>query len=124
MVVSNEKDRDNWIRLTLRLPPDVHAKVVKEAGLVSLNTAIVQLLEAALLLRQHNPHYEIVKAENAETSEVLLGEASLLGLAEQEAIEKLTEEFSNKLQLITRAGVEKRFGKRSPLNDPKLLKQK
>lgn len=49
MVVSeSETDRDSWVRLTLRLPPDLHAQVVAKAGPVSLNSAIVQLLTAAL----------------------------------------------------------------------------
>lgn len=49
MVVSeNESDRDNWVRLTLRLPPELHAKIVSRAGAMSLNAAIVHFLQNAL----------------------------------------------------------------------------
>jgi predicted aminopeptidase len=33
-----------WVRITLRLPPDLHAKLVEHAGLVSLNREIVKRL--------------------------------------------------------------------------------
>lgn len=47
-VSENEKDRDNWVRLTLRLPPDLHELITENAGPLSLNAAIIKLLEDAL----------------------------------------------------------------------------
>jgi hypothetical protein len=38
-------DRDNWVRLTLRLPRRLHAELTKQADVLSLNALIVQKLE-------------------------------------------------------------------------------
>lgn len=59
MVVSeSESDRDSWVRLTLRLPPELHAQIeaVSRAGAMSLNAAIVQLLQGALNMQHIASH--------------------------------------------------------------------
>ena len=42
--------KDDWTRITLRLPPDIHGALVKAAGLsnLSLNRQIVELLSTGL----------------------------------------------------------------------------
>ena len=39
-----ESARDDWIRMTLRLPPDLHRDIAASAGALSMNAAIVQRL--------------------------------------------------------------------------------
>jgi hypothetical protein len=46
------ESEDNWRRLTLRLPPDLHQKLVWIANGRSLNTTIVMLLDEAVRDRQ------------------------------------------------------------------------
>lgn len=50
MVVSEGNERENWVRLTLRLPPELHAalETLSREESISLNGAIVRLLQAAL----------------------------------------------------------------------------
>lgn len=42
------EDDKSWTRLTLRLPPHLHQRLVEHANGRSLNTTILKLLEAAL----------------------------------------------------------------------------
>lgn len=51
MAVSDKEDRDNWVRLTLRLPPDLHEEIASRAE-ASLNTTIIKLLEDGLSLEE------------------------------------------------------------------------
>lgn len=81
MVSESEKDRDNWVRLTLRLPPELHSQILSRAGVMSLNGAIVHFLQVALKLDE-------AKA-NAET---LLGEAGKM----HEEIDKKLEDYKNR----------------------------
>ena len=41
----DEKSRDNWVRITLRLPPELHKQLLDNLGNLSLNTSIIQRLE-------------------------------------------------------------------------------
>lgn len=43
-----ENNRDDWSRITLRLPPQMHKDLLDQAGALSLNATIVQRLEASL----------------------------------------------------------------------------
>lgn len=45
MSSDDEKGRENWHRITLRLPPELHQRIVESAGKLSVNAAIVQRLE-------------------------------------------------------------------------------
>lgn len=43
-----ESERDAWVRITLRLPPELHSDLVQLAGDSSLNTTIVQRLASSV----------------------------------------------------------------------------
>jgi len=40
--------QDDYVRITLRIPPDLHAKLVERAGTKSLNAEILERLEASI----------------------------------------------------------------------------
>lgn len=78
MVVSDDNDRDGWVRLTLRLPPNLHAAILKRAGAYSLNSAILQFLQEALLIQDQKEQIRMLLVENEELR------------AEQELMAKMT----------------------------------
>ena len=44
-----ENSRDDWVRMTLRLPPALHKELLARAGALSMNAVIVQRLANSLL---------------------------------------------------------------------------
>jgi len=45
---SQDESRENWTRITLRIPPKLHGELLRHAGVLSLNASIVQRLEKSL----------------------------------------------------------------------------
>lgn len=46
-----ESARDDWVRMTLRLPPELHREIAASAGALSMNAAIVQRLIDSFLVK-------------------------------------------------------------------------
>lgn len=45
----DDADRDNWFRITLRIPPSLHSDLVTMAGDASLNATIIHRLETSIV---------------------------------------------------------------------------
>lgn len=48
-MADEDKGRDNWHRVTLRIPPELHQKLVESAGTLSLNAWLIMLLDDAMV---------------------------------------------------------------------------
>lgn len=110
MVVSeSDVDRDNWVRLTLRLPPDLHAQIVRDAGALSLNAAIVQKLTDDHALRGE---LDLLRAR------LLDNEKRLMGLLQRQdetrseiATNEKNEDLLTKIGALVRACVREEIEK-------------
>lgn len=48
MTADDEKGRENWHRITLRIPPELHQRLLASVGNLSLNAWLMQLLDDGL----------------------------------------------------------------------------
>lgn len=66
-----ESARDDWIRMTLRLPPEMHRDIAASAGALSMNAAIVQRLAQSLLTQDIKGMMEAALREKKEATKEL-----------------------------------------------------
>lgn len=60
----DEQNRENWVRITLRLPPDLHASLVEAARLTSLNAEIIVRLEESFRARFFEANERLARLED------------------------------------------------------------
>lgn len=61
----DEQNRENWVRITLRLPPDLHASLVESARLTSLNAEIIVRLEESFRARFFEANERLARLEES-----------------------------------------------------------